>query len=81
MFNKKELATLQKVAQVLGPVAVCECAGCAWETNEALRLLTEIGIHYDYRTGPAEGRPAHDPAAEQKGNERTRRKNDEEPRS
>lgn len=56
----------QRAMQVLGPNAVCECAGCAWETDEAIRLLNEAGISYISRRRPV---PPHDPEAERRGNE------------
>src|SRR3954469_12127486 len=57
----------QGAMQVLGPSAVCECAGCEWETGEAIRALKEAGIVYDYCRKPVDG-PPHDPEAERRGN-------------
>jgi hypothetical protein len=59
---------MQQIMQVLGPFSACACAGCAWETNEAVRLLREAGIEYHQsrkKTNPAQ----HDPKLEQLGNE------------
>jgi hypothetical protein len=56
---------MQKIMQVLGPAPVCECAGCAWETGEAIRLLNEAGIVYQ---GRKRSGPPHDPEAERRGN-------------
>lgn len=68
---------LRKITRVLGPEATCECAGCAWETNETLRILREIGINYeDVVISRSEERrlkavleaPPHDPEKERLGN-------------
>lgn len=62
-----ERVVLQQIMQVIGPEATCECQGCAWEFNEAIRLLKSLGIEYQHR-----GRKhvvAHDVAAERRGNE------------
>lgn len=57
---------LQRIMQTLGPEAVCECAGCSWETNEAIRLLNSIGIVYQPR---GEKRMQHNVEVERCGNE------------
>ena len=51
--------------QVLGPSAVCKCAGCEWETNEAIRLLRDAGIEYQ---GRKKSVVPHDPETERLGN-------------
>jgi hypothetical protein len=56
--------TMQKIMQVLGPVATCLCSGCSWETNEAIRLLQEAGIAYQYRSSI---KPEHFPEKERLG--------------
>jgi hypothetical protein len=68
-YHRERRETMQRIMQVLGPEAVCVCAGCQWETNEAIRLLKEAGIEYQHRKALA--KPAHDPAREQLGNETT----------
>jgi hypothetical protein len=62
--EEKETRILQSIMQVLGPAAVCECAGCAWETNEAIRLLNGLGITYR----PGTPRMQHNVEAERRGN-------------
>lgn len=62
------MKTMQAVMQVLGPQSVCQCAGCAYETDEAIRLLREAGIEYQQRKLRPEA-PPHDPEAEARGNE------------
>jgi hypothetical protein len=57
--------TMQRIMQVLGPAAVCECSGCSWETNEAIRLLEEAGIAYQQRSDMI--KPEHFPARERLG--------------
>lgn len=60
--------TLQQIMQVLGPEAACQCAGCAYETNEAIRLLQTLGVKYLLRKKRRKG-PVHNADAEQLGNE------------
>jgi len=56
---------MQAIMQVLGPSAVCKCAGCEWETNEAIRLLRDAGIEYQ---GRKKSVVPHDPETERLGN-------------
>jgi hypothetical protein len=58
---------MQKVMQVLGPAPVCECAGCAWETGEAIRLLNEAGIVYQDRKRSVPSYAAAEAAAKEFG--------------
>lgn len=58
---------MQQIMQVLGPTSVCQCRGCAWETDEALRLLRAAGFEYQGRRGPRA--VPHEPAKERLGNE------------
>jgi hypothetical protein len=58
---------MQQIMQVLGPKPVCACAGCSWETGEAIRLLRSVGIRYKARK--KRSGPAHEPALEALGNE------------
>ena len=57
---------MQQIMQVLGPKAVCQCAGCHWETEKALELLRSAGIEYQGRKSP---RVSHDKVAERLGND------------
>jgi HAMP domain-containing protein len=59
---------MQQIMQVLGPFSACACAGCAWETNEAVRLLREAGIEY-HQSRKKTNLAQHDPKLEQLGNE------------
>lgn len=70
---ERQREVMQAIMQVLGPSAVCECQGCAWETNEALRLLNSIGIVYQPRDSLHARRrlQVHDPTVERRGNELT----------
>jgi shikimate kinase len=69
-MTPEERQVLQQVMQVLGPEAVCACGGCAWETNEAIRLLKTIGIQYQLRE--KKPRQPHNVEAERRGNETER---------
>jgi hypothetical protein len=66
--REQQRHVLTQIMQVLGPASVCQCQGCAYETNEAIRLLTTLGIEYQLRKKRL-SRPAHDPVAERRGNE------------
>lgn len=69
MIDESTRFILQRIMQVLGPETTCECSGCAYETNEAIRLLNELGIEYQKHTPRTGTRPAHDPNAERRGND------------
>lgn len=62
-MNDREV--MQQIMQVLGPEAVCECSGCSWETNEAIRLLKEVGVEYLPRVDMI--KPEHFPEFERLG--------------
>lgn len=59
---------MQQIMQVIGPEAVCHCAGCAWETNETIRLLRSVGIEYQMR--PHAKMVKHELEKEEEGNKR-----------
>ena len=64
---KTDRQALQAIIQVLGPEPVCLCAGCAWETGEALRIIRAQGIEYiDRKKARC---VSHDQAVERRGNE------------
>lgn len=67
-YLEADRQALQQIMQVLGPESVCQCDGCAYETNEAIRLLKTLGVNYVLRKKRRQG-PAHDPDAERRGNE------------
>jgi hypothetical protein len=66
VMTPSEQNILQQIMQILGPRAVCECAGCNWETNEVLSLIRSHGIEYIPRRSPS--KPPHEPEVERQGN-------------
>lgn len=68
IYLENDRGTLQQIMQVIGPESVCQCAGCQYETNEAIRLLKTLGVDYLMRKKRRRKNPAHDPDVERLGN-------------
>jgi hypothetical protein len=66
VFNEATGKVLGQIMNVLGPESACQCSGCAYETNEAIRLLNTLGITYQPRRPKV--RVEHDPTLERRGN-------------